>query len=116
MLNCIYDVFLTCDKNNCPDLVVMALPMFVADAMNNTREYVADETDIAMWHEEFAKVSAQEDALKEIREFIGRHYDALVEAFMNRDRAAFDVVVEKCIAADIAAEKEAAEEAANGET
>ena len=97
MLNCIYDIFLTCDKNDCPDLVVMAQPMFLSDARNNSREYVADETDIAAWHEHAAELDAQAG---EVGKFIGRHYDALVDAFKFRDRAAFDAVVDDCIKAD----------------
>lgn len=103
MLNCIYDIFLTCDKNDCPDLVVMAHPMFLSDARANSREYVADETDIAKWHEHAAELDAQAN---EVGQFIGRHYDALVEAFQARDRQAFDTVVEQCVAADEAAEEE----------
>lgn len=97
MLNCIYDIFLTCDKNDCPDLVVMAQPMFLSDARNNSREYVADETDIAAWHEHAAELDAQAG---EVGKFIGRHYDALVDAFKFQDRAAFDAVVDDCIKAD----------------
>lgn len=103
MLNCIYDIFLTCDKNNCPDLVVMAQPMFLSDARNNSREYVADETDISAWHEHAAELDEQ---ASEVAKFIGRHYDALVDAFKFRDRAAFDAVVDDCIKADEEAEEE----------
>lgn len=97
MLNCIYDIFLTCDKNDCPDLVVMAQPMFLSDARTGSREYVADETDIDMWHEHAVELDEQ---ASEVAKFIGRHYDALVDAFKFRDRAAFDAVVDDCIKAD----------------
>ena len=107
MLNCIYDIFLTCDKNECPDLVVMAQPMFLSDVQNNTREYVADETDIGAWHEHADELCAQAN---EVGQFIGRHYDALVEAFRARDRQAFDTVVDQCVAADEAAAEAAEEE------
>lgn len=103
MLNCIYDIFLTCDKNDCPDLVVMAQPMFLSDARTGSREYVADETDIAMWHEHAAELDEQ---ASEVAKFIGRHYDALVDAFKFRDKAAFDAVVDDCIKADEEAEEE----------
>ena len=82
MLNCIYDIFLTCDKNNCPDLVAMAQPMFLSDVQNNTREHVTDETDIGAWHEHAGELYAQSG---EVGRFIGRHYDTLVEAFQARD-------------------------------
>ena len=98
MLNCIYDIFLTGDKNDCNDLVVQAQPMFLADARGGTRTYVADETDISKWHEHAAELDAQAGV---VRTFIGRHYDQLVEAYQFHDRAKFDTVVEECIQADI---------------
>lgn len=104
MLNCIYDVFLTCEKNSCNDLVVMALPMFMSDAQANTREYVADDTDIGKWHDRVTELNTVDGALAEktaeVRQFIGRHYNKLVEAFKDHNRATFADVVNECIKAD----------------
>lgn len=104
MLNCIYDVFLTCEKNSCNDLVVQAMPMFMSDAQANTREYVADDTDIGKWHDRVAELNTVDGSLAEktaeVRRFIGGHYSALVDAFKAHDRASFDAVVAECIKAD----------------
>lgn len=108
MLNCIYDIFLTCEKNECNDLLVQAQPMFLSDARNGTRTYVADETDISMWHEHAAELDEQAG---EVGEFIGQNYDDLVSAFREHDRAKFDAVVENLVAAEAAAEGEGTEEA-----
>lgn len=102
MLNCIYDVFLTSDKNNCTDLFLVALPMFLSDVQKHTREYVSDETDINKWHDHVNELNA---ATTEIREFIGRHYNKLVDAFKLRNRAEFDSVVAECVKADEEAAK-----------
>lgn len=42
---------------------------------------------------------------REIREFIGRHNEKLVEAFRNGDREAFVAAVEMCKAEDCAKEE-----------
>lgn len=103
----IYDVFLTSSKNKCFDLVNMALPMLLADARTGVRTYTDEQTDLAQLHADYSTLMEQE---REIREFIGRHYNALVDAYQLRDRTAFDAVVSQCAAED-AAKEEASEEA-----
>ena len=48
-------------------------------------------------------ISHEED--KAIREFIGRHYDALVKAYGSHHLDEFEDVVAKCVAADAANEQ-----------
>lgn len=85
----LYDVFVTCAENDCPDLMI-ALAMYRGDH--------PDRVDDA--------------ESKEMRMFIARHYEELVEAFEVRDPMLFDTVVERIIAAEkAAAEKKAAERA-----
>ena len=45
------------------------------------------------------------DQDKAIREFIGRHYDALVKAYGSHHLDEFEDVVAKCVAADAANEQ-----------
>lgn len=97
MLKYIYDIFLTSTKNKCFDLVVQALPMLLADARTGVRTYTDEQTDLAQLHADYSTLMEQE---REIREFIGRHYNALVDAYQLRDRAAFDAVVAQCEAED----------------
>ena len=103
MLKYIYDVFLTSTKNQCSDLVVQALPMLLSDARTGVRQYTAEETDLAALHAGYAALAEQEG---DISRFIGRHYNALVDAYRLRDRAAFDAVVKQCEEADKEAEAE----------
>lgn len=107
----IYDVFLTSAKNKCFDLVNMALPMLLSDAKTGERQYTDEQTNLEQLHTDYPVLVEQEG---EIRRFIGRHYNALVDAYKLRDRAAFDAVVAQCEAED----KEDAEndgDAAEGE-
>lgn len=99
----IYDVFLTSTKNQCSDLVLQALPMLLSDARTGVRQYTAEETDLAALHADYAALAEQEGG---ISRFIGRHYNALVDAYKQRDRAAFDAVVAQCEQADKEAEAE----------
>ena len=99
--NVIYDIFLTSTRNQCSDLVVQALPMLLSDARTGVRQYTAEETDLASLHADYAALAEQEG---NISRFIGRHYNALVDAYKLRDRAAFDAVVAQCEQADKEAE------------
>ena len=75
----LYEVFEQTEKNGFPDLMLGV---------------AAAQAEHPIPHEED----------KAVREFIGRHYDALVEAYKLRDRAAFDAVVAQCEQADKEAE------------
>ena len=77
----LYEVFQETEKNGFPDLMLGV---------------AAAQAEHPIPHEED----------KAVREFIGRHYDALVEAYKLRDRAAFDAVVAQCEQADKEAEAE----------
>lgn len=80
--NYIYDIFETTHKNHAPDLNI----------------------GLAMLQEE--QPLHDGDKLKETREFLGRHYEALVEAYKLRDRAVFAQVVANCQAEDCLLEEE----------
>ena len=106
MLKYIYDVFLTNDKNNAPDLINVGLPMLLADARNNKREYIDDRTDLEQLHADYEQLAAQE---QDMRHFITRHYNDLCDAYKasyEAARAAFDAVVAQCEQADKEAEAE----------
>ena len=105
----IYDIFLTSTKNKCNDLVVQALPMLLADARTGVRQYTDEQTDLEQLHADYESLAEQDGP---ISKFIGRHYDALVEVYKQRDRAAFDVVVAQCVAED---EEDAAHDGDAGE-
>ena len=77
----IYDIFGTTEKNGDPDL-------FISLAKLQAEKPIPDGT-----------------TEKELCTFIGRHYQALVDAYKGHDRAAFEEVVLACETAD--AEKEA---------
>lgn len=102
----IYDIFLTSTKNKCSDLVVQALPMLLSDARTGVRQYTDEETDLAALHADYAALAEQDGP---ISRFIGRHYNALVDAYKLRDRAAFDAVVKQCEEEDAAEEQEDAQ-------
>ena len=106
MLKYIYDVFLTSTKNQCNDLAVQALPMLLSDARTGVRQYTDEETDLAALHADYAALAEQDGP---ISRFIGRHYNALVDAYKQRDRAAFDAVVKQCEEEDAAEEQEDAQ-------
>ena len=110
MLKYIYDIFLTSTKNKCFDLVVQALPMLLSDARTGVRQYTDEQTDLAQLHADYEALAGQGGP---ISKFIGRHYDALVDVYKQRDRAAFDAVVAQCVAED-AAKDEASEEVEEG--
>lgn len=75
----LYEVFEQTEKNGFPDLMLGV---------------AAAQVEHPLPHEED----------RAVREFIGRHYDALVEAYKLRDRATFDAVVAQCEQADKEAE------------
>lgn len=78
--NYIYDIFETTEKNDAPDLTIGL-------AMLKAEQPVPDEED------------------KAVREFLGRHYEALVASYKARDREAFAAVVAACEAEDAAEEE-----------
>lgn len=82
--NYIYDVFETTRKRRAPDLNI-GLAM-----LQETQPLPEDATE------------------KDVREFLGRHYESLVEAYRLRDRAAFAQVVANCQAEDRLLEAERA--------
>ena len=71
----LYEVFEQTEKNGFPDLMLGV---------------AAAQVEHPLPHEED----------KAVREFIGRHYDALVEAYQPHDPQAFEDVVAQCVAAD----------------
>ena len=73
----LYEVFQETDKHNFPDLMLG----LAAARVNHP-------------------LTREED--KAVREFIGRHYDALVEAYGTRHLDEFEEAVAKCVAADAA--------------
>ena len=77
----IYDIFETTEKNGDPDL-------FIGLAKLQTEQPIPEGT-----------------TEKELCQFIGRHYQALVDAYKGHDRGAFEEAVLACETAD--AEKEA---------
>lgn len=74
--NYIYGVFETTKKNDVPDLTIGL-------AMHKAKEPLPE---------------GMED--KALREFMGRHYEKLVEAFKTGDKDQFVKVVEQCEAKD----------------
>lgn len=70
--NYIYDIFDTTRKNEAPDLLI-GLAMLQVD--QPIPEGLTE---------------------KEIGHFIGRHYQALVDAYATRDRAVFEQAVKAC--------------------
>lgn len=77
----IYDIFETTEKNGDPDL-------FIGLARLKVNKPIPEDT-----------------TEKEMCSFIGRHYNALVDAYKGHDRAAFEETVLACEEQD--AEKEA---------
>lgn len=75
--NYIYDIFETTRINDAPDLNIGL-------AMLKQEQPISDTED------------------KAIREFIGRHYNALVSTYASRDRDAFAAKVAECEAEDAA--------------
>ena len=80
--NYIYDIFETTGKNAAPDLNV----------------------GLAMLQE--SKPIPQGMADRDIREFVGRHYEKLVAAYRAKDRYVFGAVVAACEAEDAERAKE----------
>ncbi len=72
----IYEIFQTAEKEHTPDLNI-------GMAMLQKTKPVQDHAE-----------------LKRIREFIGRHYDTLTNAYLNGDRASFAAAVVECEAED----------------
>lgn len=106
----LYDLFLTCKKNDCNDLVVDAMAMMMYDARSGERKYTDEQTDLAALH---ADAEALNEHNRDLRVFIGRHGDKLSRAFKLGSRETFDEAVAKCIEKD-EAKKEAGEETAEG--
>jgi len=73
----IYDIFHTCGEYDCNDMTI---------AMAHYR------------HDHPGVIDDDQD--KAIMEFIGRHYEELVEAYQEKDRDTFNAVVDICIAQD----------------
>ena len=84
--NYIYDIFETTRKNDAPDLTI-GLAMLRAE--KPIPEGMTDDG---------------------IREFLGRHYEALVDAFKAGDREAFAEAVAACEAEDTAKDAEKIQE------
>lgn len=76
----LYMVFQETEKNNFPDL-------YLGLAAAQVEHPIPHEKD------------------KAVREFIGRHYDALVKAYGTHHLDEFEDVVAKCVAADAANEQ-----------
>lgn len=104
----LYDLYLTCEKNDCTDLAIDAKAMLLHDALNGVRKYTDEQTDIEALHTDAAKLVEQED---ELMQFIGAHNRELADAFKFGSREAFDEVVAQCIAADLERKKENGEPA-----
>ena len=79
----IYDVFEVTNKHELPDL-------YIGLAMLEHDQSVPEGTSD-----------------REIREFIGKHYKTLVDAYKTRNRTAFCEVVEECLKEDAEEAKEA---------
>ena len=80
--NYLYDVFAYCGEHDLPDLTI-ALAMLQAEKL--LPEGMTDGGTA---------------------KFIGRHYNALVEAYAAKDRELFAAAVAKCEQSDLEAEKE----------
>lgn len=87
--NYIYDIFQTCEDMDLPDLT------------------------IALAHHQAARPIPEGMTEKGINEFIGGHYEALVDAFADHDREAFAAAVAAGIKED--EEREAARQEAGQE-
>lgn len=74
--NTLYDIFETTKKNDAPDLTI----------------------GLAMLRAERPDITDDED--KQLREFMGRHYDDLVIGYRTGDREAFALIVDGCKAKD----------------
>lgn len=85
--NYIYDIFTTCEEQDLPDLT------------------------IALAHHKEAHPIPEDMTEQGINEFIGGHYEALVDAFAGHDREAFAAAVQAGIQED--EDREAAQEAAD---
>lgn len=85
--NYIYDIFETTKKNDAPDLNIGL-------AMLRVEQPISDEED------------------KAIREFMGRHYETLVDAYKSGDREIFADAVAQCVKED---EEDAAADGDAGE-
>ena len=84
--NTLYELYRITDANNAPDLATVGMAM-----LRRAHPEITQEEDRAM------------------REFTGRHGQELAAAYPDRD--AFEAAVAAGIAADLEAEKAAAEEA-----
>ena len=87
--NYIYDIFQTCEDMDLPDLT------------------------IALAHHQAARPIPEGMTEKGINEFVGGHYEALVDAFADHDREAFAAAVAAGIKED--EEREAARQEAGQE-
>lgn len=87
--NYIYDIFQTCEDLDLPDLT------------------------IALAHHQVARPIPEGMTEKGINEFVGGHYEALVDAFADHDREAFAAAVAAGVKED--EEREAARQEAGQE-
>lgn len=71
---------------------------YIYDIFEVTEEKNAHDLTVGLAMLEKGKPLPDGTTHKEIREFVGRHYDALVAAYRTRDRAAFADVVAGCVA------------------
>lgn len=77
----LYDVFVTTKKTNAPDLNTGLAVLQNSNPVRDPAE------------------------LREIREFLGRHYDVLTKAYQTGSKADFALAVAQCEAEDAAQEK-----------
>ena len=78
----LYDIFVTTEKTKATDL-------YTGLAVLQQTNPVRDPAE-----------------LREIREFLGRHYDVLTKAYQTGNKADFAVAVAQCEVEDAAAQKE----------
>ncbi len=89
--NYIYDIFTTCEELDLPDLT------------------------IALAHHKEAHPIPEGMTEQGINEFVGNHYEALVDAFAGHDREAFAAAVEAAVEAGVKEDEECAQQEAGQE-
>lgn len=70
-----------------------------------TEKSKAPDLNIGMALLQQSKPVSTPEKLKEIREFLGKHYDKLVTVYQTGNKADFAVAVAQCEAEDAAAQK-----------
>ena len=111
MTKYLYPIFQTSGKNGCSDLTI-ALAMFLSDARLGKQQYGPDGVDYEQLHRDHEQLAAKEG---ELRLFIARHYEALVEAYRAKDPELFQRTVTQCEAKDAAAKCEESEQEAHAD-